>query len=316
MEEKKEQGKGYQVDLVIPVYKPTKEFQNTLKRIEAQTRKPDRIILINTEKKYFDPSCLEGISNVEVHHIKKEEFDHGGTRNQAAKLSSADIIIFMTQDAIPANQHMIEALLQPFEDEQVSVVYGRQMADAKKSPIEAYTRTFNYPTTSKKKTKEDLDTLGIKTFFCSNVCAAYRKKDYDQAGGFVTKTIFNEDMILASKFIEMGKAVYYCSDAKVWHWHDYSAMEQFHRNFDLAVSQQTYGGLFLKVKSESEGIRLVISTLKHLLRIGKWYLIPKLIWQSGWKFLGYRFGRAYEKLPKWLIKKCTMNPSYWEKIFQ
>lgn len=316
MEEKKEQTKEYQVDLVIPVYKPTREFQKTLKRIEAQTRKPDRIILINTEKKYFDPSCLEGISNVEVHHIKKEEFDHGGTRNQAAKLSSADIIIFMTQDAIPANQHMIEALLQPFEDEQVSVVYGRQMADAKKSPIEAYTRTFNYPTTSKKKTKEDLDTLGIKTFFCSNVCAAYRKKDYDEAGGFVTKTIFNEDMILASKFIEMGKAVYYCSDAKVWHWHDYSGMEQFHRNFDLAVSQQTYGGLFLKVKSESEGIRLVISTLKHLLRIGKWYLIPKLIWQSGWKFLGYRFGRAYEKLPKWLIKKCTMNLSYWEKIFQ
>ena len=82
MEEKKEQTKEYQVDLVIPVYKPTKEFQKTLKRIEAQTRKPDRIILINTEKKYFDPSCLEGISNVEVHHIKKEEFDHGGTRNQ------------------------------------------------------------------------------------------------------------------------------------------------------------------------------------------------------------------------------------------
>ena len=302
----------YKVDLIIPVYKPTKQFQKTLHRIEAQTRKPDRIILMNTEEQFFDDACLEGISNVEVHHIKKKDFDHGGTRNQGAALSKADIFIFMTQDAIPANQYMIEHLLAPFEDEQVSAVYGRQMADEKKSPIEAYTRTFNYPEQSRKKTKEDLKTLGIKTFFCSNVCAAYRREDYEAAGGFIKKTIFNEDMILASKLIEMGKAVYYCAEAKVWHWHDYSAMEQLHRNFDLAVSQQTYGGLFLKVKSESEGIRLVFATMKHLLHIGKWYLIPKLIWQSGFKFLGYRLGRKYEKLPKWLVMKLTMNQSYWE----
>ena len=46
------------------------------------------------------------------------------------------------------------------------------------------------------------------------------------------KTIFNEDMIMASKMIEDGKAVAYQADARVWHWHDYKAIQQLHRNFD------------------------------------------------------------------------------------
>lgn len=124
-----------------------------------------------------------------------------------------------------------------------------------KNYIEYYTRIFNYPLESRVKTKEDLDTLGIKTFFCSNVCSAYRRSEYDAMGGFEHKTIFNEDMIMASKMIEDGKAVAYQADARVWHWHDYKAIQQLHRNFDLAVSQVDHGGLFLKVRSESEGVK-------------------------------------------------------------
>lgn len=304
--------KQYTVDVLIPVYKPNQQFKKTLKRLDAQTRKPDRIILMNTEEQFFDKTVIERISYAEVHHIKKSQFDHGGTRNQAVCMSNADIVICMTQDAIPANEHVIEELIKPFQDQEVAAVYARQMADAKKSPIEAYTRMFNYPEQSRKKTKEDIEELGIKTFFCSNVCAAYRRCEYDAVGGFIKKTIFNEDMILASQLIERGKAIYYNANAKVWHWHDYSGMEQLHRNFDLAVSQQSYGGIFFTVKSEGEGVRLVLATMKHLQMTHKSTLIPKLIWQSGCKYIGYKLGRMYEKLPKWLVLKLTMNQGYWK----
>ena len=130
-------------------------------------------------------------------------------------------------------------------------------------------------------------------------------------GGFEHKTIFNEDMIMASKLIEDGKAVAYRADARVWHWHDYKAMQQLHRNFDLAVSQVDHGGLFLKVKSESEGVKMVISTIKHLMVKGKIYLIPKYVIDSGFKLIGYKLGRNYTKLPKWMILKLTMNKTYW-----
>lgn len=300
------------VDLIIPTYKPGEKFKKSLRRLAAQTRKPDRIILINTEKDLFQEDMIAPYENVEVHHIKKQEFDHGRTRDYGASLSNADLILFMTDDAVPKDQYLIENLIKAFEDPTVAAAYGRQMADPKKNYIEYYTRIFNYPDQSRLKTKEDLDTLGIKTFFCSNVCSAYRKKDYDAMGGFLHKTIFNEDMIMASKLIEAGKAIAYQADARVWHWHDYTAFEQLHRNFDLAVSQVDYGGLFLKVKSESEGLKMVFATLKHLVTHKKILLIPKYIIDTGFKFIGYKLGRNYTKLPKKLISKLTMNQTYWE----
>lgn len=299
-------------DLIIPTYKPGEKFRKSLRRLAQQTRKPDRLIIINTEEKFFSEDFLSLYDGMEVYHIEKKDFDHGKTRDYGASLSDADIIMFMTDDAIPKDQFVIENLLKSFENPSVSAAYGRQIADPKKNYIEYYTRIFNYPKDSRIKTKDDLPTLGIKTFFCSNVCSAYRKDVYTALGGFIHKTIFNEDMIMASKMIEAGMAIAYAADAVVWHWHDYTAIEQLHRNFDLAVSQIDYGGLFLKVKSESEGAKMVLSTLKHLIRKKKIYLIPKYIFDSVCKLIGYKLGQNYRRLPRWLIMKITMNPTYWE----
>ena len=211
-------------------------------------------------------------------------------------MCDGEIMILLTQDAIPADEYLIENLLKPFEDEEVCAAYGRQMADKKDNPIEAYTRIFNYPKESRIKSKEDLPKLGIKTFFCSNVCAAYRKSEYNALGGFPLHTIFNEDMIFASHLIEAGKKIAYAADAKVWHWHNYTAKEQLKRNFDLAVSQAEHPEIFADLKSEGEGIRLVKQTAKYLLTHLRGYLIPELMVSSGCKYLGYKLGRQYEKL--------------------
>ena len=221
--------------------------------------------------------------------------------------------MFMTDDAIPKDKYLVENLIKAFNDPKVSAAYGRQMADPKKNYIEYYTRIFNYPEESRIKRREDLDTLGIKTFFCSNVCSAYRKTDYDAMGGFEHKTIFNEDMIMASKLIEDGKAVAYQADARVWHWHDYKAMQQLHRNFDLAVSQAQHPEVFEGVPSEGEGIRMVKATAKYLIRSGQPLKIWNLVYQSGCKYIGYFLGKRYEKLPKWVVLKCTSSIKYWKK---
>ena len=97
------------------------------------------------------------------------------------------------------------------------------------------------------------------------------------------------------------------------HSHNYSGRQQFHRNFDLAVSQAEHPEVFGGLASEGEGIRLVKKTASHCLRIGKPWLIISLVWQSGCKYLGYRLGKAYRSLPRWLVLRCTMNRAYWEK---
>ena len=301
------------VDVIIPVYRPEREkLTKLIDWLNKQTVKPSHVFFMQTlvEEKEDEEvlQMLQKAENVEIVPIEKKDFDHGGTRNKGAALSRADYMLFMTQDAVPVDAYLIENLVRAMEEEEA---YGRQLPDDTVGVIEHYTREFNYPAKSYVKSQKDLETMGIKTYFCSNVCAMYRKDVYEKMGGFVLHTIFNEDMIMASKVIQAGYKIAYVAEAMVIHAHKYTYRQQFTRNFDLAVSQRQYHEIFDAVKSESEGMRLVKNTMKYLFRHGKWYLVPDLIFQSGFKFLGYRFGKKYDKLPLWLVKKFSMNPSYW-----
>lgn len=300
------------VTVIIPTYKPDGTFQKLIEKLKTQTYPIKKILILNTEAKYWKKDWIKGIPQAEVHHITKEEFDHGKTRAMGAAMAETDFLVFFTQDAVPANNKVIEVLVNSFADDSIGAAYGRQLPAADCKFIEQYTRGFNYPENSRVKRKEDLPKLGIKTYFCSNVCAAYRRCVYEKLGGFVTKTIFNEDMILAAQMIQAGYGVAYAARAEVIHSHNYSYFQQFQRNFDLAVSQADHPEIFAKISSESEGMRLVKQTASYLLKQKKPWLIPDLVLTSGFKFLGYKAGQNYQKLPKGLVKKFTMNPSYWK----
>lgn len=304
-------------DVIIPVYKPVEKLVSLLDMLQKQTVPIHRIILINTEESYFE-RWLEGrdfwnrYRNVSVEHIKKSEFDHGGTRNAGVLKSEAEIFIFMTDDAIPADRYLVENLLKPFAEEGVAMSYARQLPDTDCKTIEGYTRSFNYPEKSVIKSAEDLPEMGIKTFFASNVCAAYRRDVFLLLNGFVKQAIFNEDMIYARGLIDAGYRIAYAADARVIHSHNYSGIKQLKRNFDLGVSHADYPKVFGGLKTESEGIRLVKQTCGYLIHVRKPWLIIKLIWQSGCKYIGYFLGKNYKSLPRFLIKSCSMNRDFWK----
>lgn len=305
------------VDVIIPTYKPDERFERLMERLQKQTLQPNHIYILNTiptEKCDRDRTeSYRHMERVSVVDILQQDFNHGGTRNQGVQMSKADFVVMMTQDAVPTDSCLLEALLAPFCDEKVAAAYARQLATKQVGMIEQYTRAFNYPEEDVVKTLEDLPRLGIKTYFCSDVCAAYRKETYEQMGGFVTKTIFNEDTIMASKLIHAGYKVYYAADAKVYHAHKYTGKQQFQRNFDLGVSHREYREIFDKVRSESEGMKLVKQTAGYLIKQGKPWKVVELLWQSGCKFLGYRFGKKYDRLPRWLVRLCSSQKSYWEQ---
>ena len=97
------------------------------------------------------------------------------------------------------------------------------------------------------------------------------------------------------------------------HSHNYSCMQQFHRNFDLGVSQAEHPEIFEGVPSEGEGIRLVKKSMAYLTKTGHIWMIPGLFFQSASKYAGYFLGKRYKKLPEKLILSCTMSPEYWKK---
>ena len=306
------------VDIIIPVYKPDKSFLQLIEKLENQTVDVNRIILMNTEEKYFlqlfyGNKFLKQYSNIDVYHLSKREFNHGKTRRQGVKKSQAEIFVMMTQDAMPKDEFLLENLLNALEGEKVAAAYARQLPTEDCNPIEQYLREFNYPDKPEIKTIEDVAARGIKAYFCSDVCCAYKRTVYEELGGFVRHTIFNEDMLYAAGALKAGYQIAYAAKACVVHSHNYTCMEQLHRNFDLGVSQADHPEVFADVPSESEGIKSVKAAAAYLKENRLWKWMPVLVLQSGFKYIGYRLGKMYKKLPKKCIMKLTMNKEYWEQ---
>lgn len=271
----------------------------------------------------------------------KDKFDHGGSRNLGASLSTADVMVFMTQDAVPADEHLLENLVAALgvsecfgklsdletikgemngeracetvgqKDTQVAAAYARQLPYEDCRAVERYIREFNYPAKSELRTKADIPTRGIKTFCLSNVCAAYRRDMFDQLGGFVEQTIFNEDMLFGAKAINAGYGVVYAAEAKVYHSHNLGLSDQFHRNFDNAVSQAEHPEVFAAVSSEKEGMKLVRYCISRMKEDGKLYLVPYFVLNCACRYAGFFLGKRYRKLPMWLVEACSLNKRYW-----
>lgn len=309
-----------QVTVLIPTWKPGKQFGTLLKRLSLQTVKPKRVLIMNTTDSETDDRLGSLIDTwkdrfevLSVFHVEKKDFDHGGTRNLGFSFSDTELVLCMTQDAVPAGKRMIEHLARCFDDPKVAVAYGRQLPVKGCSARERFTRSFNYPETSFVKSKDDLDRLGIKTFFCSDVCAMWRRDVYFAHGGFEHPAIFNEDMILAGKLIGSGWKIAYASDAAVWHSHSYSPLRQLRRNFDLGVSQAQHPELFASYPSEGEGVRMVKQCAAYLVRCGHIGELGMLFLDSVCKYLGYRLGKKYRRLPRRLILRLTDNRLYWDQ---
>jgi rhamnosyltransferase len=299
------------ISVIIPTKNAKAYIKDMLDKLMNQTRKPDEIIIIDTNSKDETQEICKSFEFVKFIHINDGEFGHGKTRNQAASQAIGDILIFMTQDAKPYDECFIEELIKPLDGEVVAT-YARQLPREDAKPIEKFSRNFNYGNDDIIKTKQDLKNLGVKTFFFSNVASAFIKEKFWEVGGFPTDTIMNEDMIIASKLIFSDKKIKYVSTAKVTHSHTYSYIEQFKRNFDVGVVFADSSEYFYGVKSESEGIKFVKEATKYLINDKKIYLIPHLIIESGFKFIGYKLGMNYKKIPKKYVKKMSMHSFYFE----
>lgn len=316
-------------DVIIPVYKADKRLEQALAMLLQQTIRPAKVILMNTEAEGFTSEDLrKRVERVAAKHdsgrkasveirivrVKKKDYDHGGTRNLAVRrYSEAEFFLCMTQDVIPADIFLIEKLLQCFQDERTGAAYARQMADEGADFTEQYLRLHNYPSVSMKKTKEEKERLGIKTYMISNACAMYRRSRYDALGGFENDTIFNEDMLFGAALIEAGDAIAYCAQARVYHTHRYGLKAQFQRSFDLAVSQADHPEVFRQVSSEREGFRYVKGAAEYCISQRRYGDLAKFLADAAARYAGYFCGKHYRLLPEQAVLACTLQPAYWQK---
>jgi len=221
------------ITVLIFTYNAGPRFTELLDSLQKQTLKPTQIIVVDSGSNDQTPEIAKS-RNCKIIIIEHSEFDHGTTRNLAVANAKTEFVVFLTQDAIPADGHMIDELIKPMQaDSNIAVCYGRQLPRPNARPLERFAREFNYPAESILKTQNDIETLGLKTFFCSNSCSVIRRSVFNKLGGFKNNVIVNEDMLFSAKAILQDYSVYYSAAAKVYHSHSYSLPETFKRYLNI-----------------------------------------------------------------------------------
>ena len=299
------------VSVVIPTYNAAAYLPKLLTALNRQTISHELIIL--DSESTDDTRTILTQAGINFTTIKQSEFNHGETRNYGVSLSKHELIIVMTQDALPASDNTFEQLLNGLLSQgRVAMAYGRQLPYPDTDIFGHFARINNYPTESLVKDKTMISELGIKTCSCSNSFAAYRKTLLQQIGGFPKNTILGEDVTVAAKFILNDYAVAYCADAQVFHSHTYSITEEFKRYFDIGVFHEQQRAILEPfTRAESEGIRYVLEEGKYLLKKGVIWLLPIQYIRTMAKYVGYRAGRAYNVLPRNVNRMLSMHRSFW-----
>lgn len=299
------------VSVIIPTYNGERFMKPLLESLKSQTAPIEEIIVIDSSSKDSTARIAESMG-ARVKVIPQNEFDHGGTRTQAAQMAKGEYLVFLTQDALPVGNEAVADLVNHLTYENTAAVFGRQLPAKNATPFAAFLRLYNYPVISYKRVFADKDKYGLKTAFFSDTFSAYHRPELEAIGWFDKGLLFGEDTIAAARLLMKGYKIAYASEAQVYHSHNYSAWQEFRRYFDVGafhIQQKwlldTFG------KAESEGFKFVKEEWKYLRKQGKAWLIPVSFFRSGMKYLGYLLGKKHARLPRFLTRFFSMHRHWW-----
>lgn len=256
------------ISVIIPTLNAEHEIETLLIALDRQSIQPNEILVVDSASDDKTIELVQKHKGVRLLQIDRQDFNHGTTRDKALRESSGDFVCFLTQDAVPVSDDYLKRLIAPMvDDSDIALVSGRQLPKADARRFEQLVRGFNYPDSPSVRSKCDLEKLGIKTFFASDACSAYRRIAYLECGGF-DHVNTNEDMLMAAKFIASGMKVAYEPHAEVFHSHNLTPAQQFARNRAVGFFLETHADDLMQASEIGEGGRLVKAVSSQLLREG------------------------------------------------
>ncbi len=297
------------IGLIIPTLNAQQHFANSPYLSDIISRYPT--LIIDSSSTDLTVATAERLGAT-VLTIPKASFNHGATRELARQALNTDIVVFLTQDAIPHHADLIEQLVAPLlQDETIAVTYGRQIPHSNADVFEAFPRTYNYGVEPQVRGLDDAAHYGVYTFFCSNSCAAWRSSALNMMGGFKA-VLTNEDYFTVAELLVHGYKVAYVPSAIVRHSHRYTLWQEFQRYFDTGyVRAQNPLIQQLAGQAENRGVGFLMALLKHLWQTQP-LLIPYALLQSGVKWLGYRVGFYAKPLPLFIKRRLSQQVGYWD----
>jgi rhamnosyltransferase len=303
----------YKVRIIIPVRNGGERWREAAAALHAAVPDPSTVAVV-------DSSSTDGSDEVaadlgfELLRIDPRTFNHGGTRQAAVDrfCRGREFALFLTHDAVIEGSESLTALLDAFSNPQVAAAYGRQLPHHNARSFGRHSASFLYPANNALRTLASAPEHGIRTAYISNSFAAYRIQVLNECGGFPTSLILGEDTHVALRMLLAGWTISYCATALVRHSHDYSIFQEMQRYFDFGVLHAQLPELLRELgEPEGDGLRFVKSELRYMWDSAPW-LLPEVIVRNSAKYLGYRLGRVYRKMPNSVRRRLSMTSGYWE----
>jgi GT2 family glycosyltransferase len=168
-----------------------------------------------------------------VESIPPQAFDHGDTRNLLAARSRGDLLVFLTQDAIPTHPRWLATLARNFDDPRVGAAYCRNVPRRDCWPLTrvacrvdpGYSEKSALVVLPPREVYERLGPIERRLLYNFNDVASAVRRELWERHPF-PRTMMGEDVLMARALLEAGFAVAYDAKAAVEHSHDYEPDRQ------------------------------------------------------------------------------------------
>ena len=299
--------------MLIPTLEASLRLPQLVSALKEQTLRPLEIIVI-------DSDSLDGTAEVarslgcSVYKISARRSTTVGHATSRLKMAAGNILLFMTDDAVPADPRFIHNLTRRLGCDRVAAAYARQKARHDALPTEAVWRLKNYPTQSQIQDLCSVSSPLLGNFRFSNVASAVLKTSFERVGRFPERIIMSEDLVLCEKLLQSGFAVAYEADAVVVHSHNLTLAKLARRYFDQGVFMRSHEGPLAKTGVTREGITVVLRQVTDLLKSGHFRYLPRSIVEAAIRVFAYHLGRSYPRLPGRLVRWLSANRTYWADV--
>lgn len=277
------------IDIICPLYNAEKFIDKLhISFFKQKLVKINEIKYILTESKDNTEKYLKE-KGIKYEKISKKDFSHSLVREQAAMSSTADILVFVTQDIVIEDDKWLYNLTKDIVANKCEASFSRQIS--KYNNLEKYTREKNYPEKSYTVSKEDLKTMGLRTFFFSDASSAIRTDIFKKLNGYDNKNLpISEDMYIAYKIIMNDYKIKYVADSVVYHSHNFKLRELYDR-YKLTGKFFKQNSYLDNYGTNKSGGGLALYILKRAIQEKNLKVLVRFPFDMGARFIGMKVGK-------------------------
>jgi glycosyltransferase involved in cell wall biosynthesis len=231
--------KTYTVSVIIPTQNAGSRFGEVLDGLQRQSTQgvngPMELIVV-------DSGSTDGTARrareagARVMAVEAEAYNHGGTRNRAIEQSQGEVIVLLSQDAVPADDYLLSHLVAYFADPQVAGVYARQIPRPEHNVLIAR-EVRQWLSGSPERRLSHITER--KAYAALTPEQRYHFCLFDNVGSAIRRVVwreipfaaadFGEDLEWSRRVLEAGWKIGYEPAAMVLHSHDLGVGETYRR---------------------------------------------------------------------------------------